>query len=312
MKSLFRFVVPILVGAIAIGILTYVGWRYLVPHPAPMVSAPIQTHAALGEYHWEEEIRTLGAEQAYQKLLTSYASSTGTIQHREAHDFGRMLYQERGKDGFTVCTDAFNGGCLHEFLGTIIKYEGVQIVHDLNIACLKKYGATGAISCQHGFGHGLVAYYGYTELELTHALTICSNIEEANPTKGCFGGAFMEYDSRTMAEGKIRPFDVANPFALCKKIGKEYQHACYYWSAQWMLEVLYEKDFGVTAFAGVGKRCQTLPDTDARSCFEGLGYFAPPAAEFVRAKAKALCMATSASPEYQSVCWDEASQNVRD
>ncbi len=257
---------------------------------------------------WGTEIRTYGATQAYRMLLTRYAHASNSDQHREGHAFGHALYDALGVSGFPVCGTEFEGGCIHEFVGTAIHAEGTGVVQAFDAACIEKYGPLKAVTCQHGFGHGLVSYFGYTHKGLEDALHICSGLEEVSPVQGCLGGSFMEFNSRTMANGKQRALDKEHPFALCESIEDEYKPACYFWSTQWLMIALYEKNFNEQTFRDVGGYCARLSDEYAVSCYRGLGYFAPPSVEFNRERARALCDAVSTDATYQKYCWEIAKQ----
>ncbi len=153
------------------------------------------------------------------------------MQHTEAHIFGGALYATEGLNGISTCDARFSSGCFHEFIGRAIADDGLSVVTQLNTVCTNKGG------CQHGIGHGLISYLGYSPEDLTKSIAICAGLPGEEMLDGCMGGSFMEYNMRTMLQvsnGAVRPAtstkDLLDP---CDRFSGEAQRSCMLYQPQW-------------------------------------------------------------------------------
>lgn len=259
----------------------------------------------------DKQIQTLGPDPAYQNLLGTVANASESDKHLMGHIFGHELYTQRGLGGFPACDKQLGGGCLHEFVGTAIQHEGLSVVSTLNQNCLAHFGEKESVACQHGLGHGLLSFFGYEMKDLTRALDSCKPLATGDPMRGCYSGALMEFDSRTMTDNAVRPVDPKAPFELCNHLASSYKPACYFWTPAWLWQSLYNASQTAEAFAGVGSYCAKVPAPYADYCFQGLGNFVPSNASFDRQKAKQLCDAASNTQRYRDICWKEASSMLQ-
>ena len=281
---------------------------FALPKVSVYFSHATQTKAP-GEIHsyWRKQIRMLGPESAYLKLQQETASTTLSNQHILGHVFGRELYKEKGLTAFSFCGIELGGGCIHEFMGTAIEERGLSVLTRLNQDCISEFREEIVVVCQHGLGHGLVSYFGYEDDKIAKALDACASTEGVNLIRGCYSGALMEFDSRTMRDSLLRPIGDAGPFELCEKLHDKYKPACYFWSPQYIWESLFDAGQTPEAFAGTGSYCEKVPSPYIDYCFQGLGNFVPPNANFEMDKSHELCNASSKIEHNRDTCFKEAS-----
>lgn len=216
-----------------------------------------------------------GGTDAYERMAQDSQNLPYAVQHTRAHNFGAALYMESGVDGLSVCDARFSFGCFHEFLGRAIADLGIESVNELNQRCRDALG-TQSLSCQHGIGHGVLAFFGYEKEHLDQALDICKNMPFNDPIGGCYGGVFMEYNVRTMWGEEALPREyTGDPHAPCSSYDTEFQTACYYWLPQWWrMNVAQATSSPVSAkeYALMGAICKDIADPNIRlHCYEGIG-----------------------------------------
>lgn len=232
---------------------------------------------------WIDRIEKVGAATAYHDFLIAYATATTEVQHTNAHLFGNVLYQADGIDGIKVCDSQFEAGCYHEFLGRAIQDDGTEIVVRLNEKCLETAEPDW---CQHGIGHGVVGYVGYEYDSLVNALEICDTLRVQSRIGGCFGGVFMEYNSKLLANanggvgGGVRQFDETTGFNFpCDRIETPFRDACYFRQPQWWMTSIFSNQWGdkigrLNMFKKMGELCGKVEEgTQQDYCFKGIGLY---------------------------------------
>lgn len=250
-----------------------------------------------GDYaHWRERIVTVGPVEAYEELARSIEGLDPISQHSSAHTFGGALYKAMGEKGLFVCDDRFLYGCLHEFVGVALVEQGTSHVQSLNEACLLNFPEN-ARTCQHGLGHGLLAFFGYSERGLKDALAICSDLPENSTIAGCRGGIFMEYNLRNMLGPDRNLRKSANPLSPCDRIEAEHHAACMYWIPQWWRASVYTPDIMSIeeAHKQMGSLCNLLTEDASvqRACYMGIGANAAELTQFNAEEVSELCSQTS-------------------
>ena len=227
--------------------------------------------------------------ESYINFKSRYANLAEREQHSAAHIFGRKLYEHAGIAGFSVCDSSFGFGCFHTFIPLAIADHGEAVVAELDRSCVKTYGAVG-LGCSHGIGHGLAAYFGYTENGLQKALILCDSLSWKSPYGGCRDGAFMEYNLRTMIADPLRrarPFSSTEQYRPCISVSGKSQIACYFNLPQWWQRSLQEES---APPENVGKLCAGVSrDALQEACFRGVGYSFGPITQFDATRGAALC-----------------------
>jgi hypothetical protein len=267
--------VPPVYLAATLGIVVLVGGSVAYAHRRHVAAPPASTASVeISTSYWEDQIRELGGPAAYEAFGVSVAHENAGIQHGDAHIFGGALYAVEGLPGISVCDSRFTSGCFHEFIGHAIAEQGLPIVQQLDTDCGQNTG------CQHGIGHGLVAYLGYSRGDLEKAVSICSGLPDgAQSLQGCLGGTFMEFNMRTMAQATTSAARATGTdlLAPCDWFAGVESRACYLYQPQWWSETLASGQYD---FAAMGRLCDELSGDAKDLCFAGVGEMAPPAASY--------------------------------
>ena len=300
-------IVPRTLLLVCVGVVASVlaGTVLIVQHVFSPADVFALTNAEQEEY-WKTAIEEKGADAAYKTFSKSVANLSYAQQHVQAHVFGGVLYATLGTDGLAVCDSQFSFGCFHEFLGRAIADLGVVSVPELNQACIDSLGSN-ALSCQHGIGHGVQSYFGYDREHLEESLAVCSDLPFSDPIGGCYGGAFMEYNVRTMLadQATAREFGTSE-LDPCDSLERpEYTRACIYWQPQWWHAALFSSGLTEREYIIMGSYCDAFAEDNEvlqRSCYEGIGNITAFAAGFDPERAKVLCDVTSRDPIKQLFC----------
>ncbi|MBP9669273.1 MAG: hypothetical protein KBE09_03220 [Candidatus Pacebacteria bacterium] len=255
---------------------------------------------------WESRIDDGDARAAYEELAREGAKQSYEQQHRYAHAFGEALYNSAGVSGIAVCDARFSFGCYHAFLGAAIADKGLGSVNALNEACFEALPGT-SLSCQHGIGHGILTDMGYDFTHIKQALDMCAALPHSDPIGGCYGGVFMEYDSRTMwgDSAVSREGDKNKPFEVCEQLDATYGPACAFWTPQWWSQAFFGGgDNKVEHMKEMGAWCEgtLFGKRFTRDCFEGIGNIVTFTAGFDPDRARALCEATSQEGQHRLWC----------
>jgi len=288
------------------------------PLPTPQSGAPTSTFSQTATY-WEKRIAEVGAKVAYKEFSLEALAQTPDQQrqHFLSHRFGEALYKEEGLKGMGVCDDQFTFGCFHEFVGQALSDTGVSTVQKLNAEC-GEYTGTNFIICQHGLGHGIAGFFGYTEKNLTQALDICRTLQRpdnlALAFEGCYGGVFMEYNGRSMLgeEGTARPLpDTKDFLSPCTALAAEYQPACYFRQARWWVSAVFMYKNTLEIYPRMGEMCDAISDRNLREdCFSGIGAAASGPAYDDATNATTMCSAATKNKTYQLLCMSFAAFGV--
>lgn len=265
------------------------------------------------EAQWARYIRALGGKEAYALFVEKVRPLTEPEKHLAAHAFGAALYRVLGVPGLSVCDERYGYGCFHEFMGYAIAELGIDSVIMLNEACSSVLKSSW-ISCQHAIGHGVQAYFGYEREHLEQALTLCKELPYDDSISGCFGGAFMEYNMRTMlgrdASIRERTQDAA---ALCNSVDALYQSGCFYWISQWWRAAFFGESSDEETFARLGALCdESTPTRELHEvCYRGIGLITPQATAYDPERTRELCLAASGLHADQLACVSNASNIIR-
>ncbi len=227
--------------------------------------------------HWNDAIARLGSEEAHAELLRVGATLPIWEAHALAHTFGDALFERMGQTGLYVCGDEFLAGCEHEFIERVIAAYGLSGIDSTYAAC-KKHPDQYVFGCEHGIGHGLVGYFGYTLEDLKQALNKCDTLEIPFRWNGCYQGAFMEFESRSLAGDKtILPRQVTDESKLtpCLSVPTTYRELCARDLPTWWDMWNTSSDAPSSAeslFSTMGNWCESLPNTTLiHACFIGIG-----------------------------------------
>jgi hypothetical protein len=238
---------------------------------------------------WAGRIKKIGGEKAYTQFVQETSKKALRDRHHDAHLFGEALYNSEGKKGISVCDNRFDYGCYHSFMGLAIYTEGVDTVPDLSNKCVEVLGESSG-GCQHGIGHGILSFFGYSLDDLNKSTDICSKLKTHDLTAACLHGVFMEYNFQTMllSDGKIRDFNNRDPYYPCSIIGSNAKNVCFNQQAQWWI-VSIKEPFN-TRVQQIDQLCSQLPTEPFRSeCFKGFGIKLIAYLGYNETKAKKVC-----------------------
>lgn len=261
---------------------------------APVVYRTTPTDIAKEEGRWAEKIASRGGEAAYEDLALAVQKLPPKNQHVVAHIFGGALYDELGLSGLSVCDTRFLYGCFHEFLSRAIVEHGLSIIPSLEEQCLSSPYADAPLSCEHGLGHGIVAYAGYGREELDQAIEVCKTLKH-DPIGACFEGVFMEYNLRFFSapdESDARPVPESDPYDPCAAYGGLVAKRCVGLLPLWWRVSVFSGKVTDETFIWAGEKCDALPPalTLYRStCFRGVGFIVVTAGAPDRERVERLC-----------------------
>ena len=228
---------------------------------------------------WSARMDEAGLDQAYGEFKDTFKDTTFGTQHMMAHVVGQLLYEKSAIEGLGVCDSTFAFGCYHSFFSQALLGEGLEIIKDLDQACVAKFGPLGS-GCQHGIGHGVMEYFGPEKL--LPALESCKDTTSTTQLDGCISGVFMEYNvpiliTEANASATARPLENNDPYAPCPSLPEKFRASCYYEIPQWWQVGPFHDDF-----TKHGELCQDLPNKNhEEDCFLGLGNIIAPSSDFV-------------------------------
>jgi hypothetical protein len=213
-------------------------------------------------------IERVGPALAQEALYHSGLPFTGET-HLIQHEVGYYLYETEGKEGVTKCTLYFLAACYHGLIISLLGKEGVAALPGVMEDCWQ-IGGTVAVQCAHGIGHGLVAWYGYKNLD--QALKECDSIAKQSenfPIFNCYDGAFMEnqWGLHDDADASDRWLSDTDPLYPCDdpRVKPQWLKGCWANQASIMYQ-FYKGDIGK-----VSDQCLKLKDTTLRdTCFNNL------------------------------------------
>jgi hypothetical protein len=227
---------------------------------------------------WKNKLDRAKPDQVYSEFKKAYHNINTNDAHTYSHIFGALLYINLGVKGIDICDSDFAYGCYHSFMAKAIEEQGTSVIYTLSRHCEDNLLDLQSVTtgCQHGVGHGILSYYGYTLHSLSHAVSVCQGFETPDERKACEAGVYMEYDFRTMLldEGVRREFVQSDPYDPCDKLEKKLQYSCYYWHMQWVIDTFYTRMSIDDEFKEIGKMCSEIKETDNKQqCFSGAGHF---------------------------------------
>jgi hypothetical protein len=294
-------------------IVLVIGVAFVAQREAAPSAPPLGTG---NERAWVEYIKAVGPETAYAALSERIANEPVPQQHTHAHFFGAALFDAVGVSGLPTCDSRYSFGCFHEFLGHAIRDLGLDVVGELNRGCHEALPHT-FLSCQHGIGHGVYAYFGYdSEESLFKSLEVCRSLPDADVIGGCYGGVFMEYNLRTMwgvsAQMREPTEDIQNP---CSAVDERFVPACVYWQPQWWVSVVRRETQGVDTkdvMRQIGGYC--VASRNRKDCYEGIGNIILSESRDQRGQpsaqlARNLCSAAARNPADELRCLSVAANH---
>jgi len=275
-----------------------------VAHKIP--TSPIQTHSSETRGYWTERIEEIGAERAYAEFANSMTDIAPIKQHTASHEFGAALYTVFGFEGIKTCDNRFLWGCFHEVMGETLAAHGLSVITDLQKIC-DGFSELQADACRHSIGHGLLAWFGYSDKNLEQALEACSSYitgSANNTLGGCYSGVFMEFTLRTMGAPEGQNYKVDSPtqyYSICYGLSAEFRTTCAAQAIQsWILST---HEFSREAFFKFGELCRGFNSPlFVDYCYTGLGNHLPTDKSLSASEVIARCKAAAPSERGSLLC----------
>lgn len=281
MKRLFFYV-----GGILVLIVGFVFLLTINTQKSQIITDPSKYNAFEDRTYWIKQIKTSGAEEAYQKFVEENNDSLFEVQHIRAHVMGEALFETEDIHGIAICDANFGFGCFHGLFTVGFASRGNIFIQESNAMCLDRYGPLGT-GCQHGIGHGIVEYVGHDNL--TDALNLCDETSQPTPLLGCTSGVFMEHNTPfTVLPGEETQepyrFVEEKPYAACNTVDERHLESCYYELGGWW-EVVLKGDK-----LKMGRLCSEISNSKLRNmCALGLGNIIGPTNSYDVVQSSVLC-----------------------
>ncbi len=218
--------------------------------------------------YWRALVRDSGPHRARTEFLriTNDDWLSLGLKHTIAHAFSQALYKEVGSDGLSYCGDEFVYGCLHEMMGQILVENGSSI--DASRVCLQH---PDRVECEHGLGHGFLAFSGYEREKVPVAMEMCTTAGALPALRGCAWGVMMEWYYQQMSgDFTLQPTD-PDAYVLCREFEGAARAGCVYNIPTLWSHETPPATRDATTIASIAKRCSELDSGDREACARGTG-----------------------------------------
>lgn len=255
---------------------------------------------------WTKRIEEEGGKEAYKEFSRYVIPWDYPSRHTLAHTFGQALWETEGLNGIAVCDDRFAYGCFHEYLAFAVNTNGLSVIKTLDETCQTQPTFLKIAACQHGIGHGAVSSIGYDVEDLKEGLEACATLKNPDTMGGCYAGAFMEYNRRSMIAvdvgGRIpEDGDFVSP---CNQVDAKYRAVCVLWQPLWWHGELFDAGHSEEDLKEMGEMCRALGEEIGykETCFYGVGFVSAPETATLNPDALVMCPAAAKTHQEQQWC----------
>lgn len=228
--------------------------------------------------------------------------------HQRVHKVGRLTYELKGSDAFTILNSECMSGYTHGVTEAFFHEHGTEnLTVNLELICQGQQFGFYSNQCFHGVGHGLMAFNDY---DLPAALKSCDTLPEGGQRwDSCYTGVFMEnvVGAIGVEDAKASNGDhdyhtsswlSSDPQFPCNAVELKYKQSCYIFQTSRMIQIPnfdyrkvaqacadIEAEYQVSCFFSMGrdvsnsfgsnyeeieKTCSYIPASDLRlKCIEG-------------------------------------------
>lgn len=214
-------------------------------------------------------ISLVGPEQVIKQLFEQSGSGERFNCHVFAHSVGRLTYNSLGENAIHKNITLCHSGYKHGVMAAFINATGTKdLVNRLDQVCEKVDSNFGRLTCYHGVGHGLMAYYSN---DLPTSIDRCLSLWDRFKQNNCMVGTFMENIGSRAGDSVsdhpttwLKDEDLHYP---CNAIdqSQQVQNMCYSIQPDWMNRH-YKNDI-----TKVISECMKAPEKSRSSCFFGVG-----------------------------------------
>lgn len=235
--------------------------------------------------YFQKVAKDKGGEYAFE-VLKRAEFPPNTDMHLLGHAVGDILYQQKGLEGITVCTDDFRNACSHSIVVGLFSDRGDKALPEIAQACRAAPGGSGAYTmCFHGLGHGILAAVGYSfEKAIPHCSSVGTKEYSFQEKSQCISGMIMEiisgggHDHEIWVKQRPKYLNVKDSLAPCNKslIPDDSKYLCYNYLTPFLFESV-GADIGNPQpedFKKAFRYCDNLPKGDMANrdaCFGGFG-----------------------------------------
>lgn len=256
-------------------------------------------------------ISLVGPEQIVKQLFEQSGSGEYFNCHVFAHTVGRLTYNSLGENAIHKNITLCHSGYQHGVMAAFINATGTRdLVKRLDNICEEADSNFGKLTCYHGVGHGLMAYYGN---DLPTAVDRCLTLGDRFKQSNCLVGTFMENIGSRVGDSVsdhptvwLKDDDLHYP---CNAIdqSQQVQNMCYSIQPDWMNR-FYKNDI-----LKVMQECMKAPEKSRSSCFFGVGQetaFFATRSDYK--KIAELCSQVPDQSDYQDRCFNAAELIILD
>src|SRR3989338_459584 len=202
-------------------------------------------------------------------LMTSTAFNLGTDGHELAHIVGRETGWHFGftGDALLKCPTEYFYGCVHGFFEAALSASPKPPMYVARSICdgmTTDNPGLDRFTCYHGVGHGLMMF---AQNDIVRSIAYCNDIQEenANNTKGCWQGAFMEnINAEARGEARKDIFLPDDPLSPCNRVDAQYQWECYINHSAYIMR------FTDNDIVAAAQKCLQAAGTGRAACIAGI------------------------------------------
>lgn len=248
-----------------------------------------------------------GVEETWKYVIATYGKEDGTQGsiHDLAHFVGKLIFEEKGLSGISICTPVFAFGCFHGLLDTAF-VKDLSKLSDAEKACAT-LGSTRSgpyNACVHGIGHGVASFYKSKDIK--KALTSCEKMK-SEAQYSCYDGVFMEFEREAPSDF----YKKNEPLYPCTTLDKRYQYPC----GRNQVSVMINRH--KMLFNDIVKTCSSSSSQDIKNaCYVALGFQTVYQAGGDIEKMKSFCLSPN-NQDFATQCLSAAAgelmfQNTKD
>ncbi len=256
-------------------------------------------------------ISLIGQDRIVRNLFEQSGEGRDFNCHVFAHTIGRLSFAKEGEGAIRKNITLCHSGYQHGVMAAFINATGARnLVERLDRICEIAESNFGRLTCYHGVGHGLMAYYNN---DLPTAINRCLTLGNRFKQNNCMVGVFMEnIGSRVGDSVSDHPtvwLKEDDPHFPCNSIdqAQQIQNMCYSIQPDWMNH-LYKNNISKTI-----SECMKAAESARPSCFFGVGQeisFLATSGNF--SKVTEYCLQVPDIANYQDRCFNAAELIVLD
>lgn len=217
-------------------------------------------------------LKVFGPEKIIKRLFDESWTAKGANCHVNSHYIGRLSYKIFGDQALSKYITLCSSGYMHSVILELVVEHGVKNLDVYISKTCEKYNTDfQKLTCYHGSGHGVMAYFDY---DLPKAINTCKKFDSDFKRSNCLVGVFMENigtESHDSAEVHTSSWlDPKDPQFPCNKVDQDpqVQEACYAMQPSWISNIYKDN------LDKVAQECLKVEAPYIPSCIYGYGELA--------------------------------------